>query len=256
MKANKVLYITTEMIPYVSENPLSVKGRFLPQQIQELGHEIRTFSPNWGNINERRNQLHEVIRLSGMNIIIDDTDHPLLIKVASLQEARMQIYFIDNDEYFSRRGVLADETGQEYTDNGERAVFYARGVLETMKKLRWIPDVIHCHGWAAAIAPLLIKRAYQDEPSFCDSKVVQRSIPFKDITSKDIADMCTGNCTYEELAKIAIKFSDGVVFESKRMPTEITSYAKSLGRPILTYQGDEGYAEAYSAFYDSLIPEE
>ena len=272
MKANKVLYITTEMIPYVSENPLSVKGRFLPQQIQELGHEIRTFSPNWGNINERRNQLHEVIRLSGMNIIIDDTDHPLLIKVASLQEARMQIYFIDNDEYFSRRGVLADETGQEYTDNGERAVFYARGVLETMKKLRWIPDVIHCHGWAAAIAPLLIKRAYQDEPSFCDSKVVvsvsasefktdmgatfQRSIPFKDITSKDIADVCTGNCTYEELAKIAIKFSDGVVFESKRMPTEITSYAKSLGRPILTYQGDEGYAEAYSAFYDSLITEE
>ena len=137
MKANKVLYITTEMTPYVADNPLSLKGRFLPQQIQELGHEIRTFSPNWGNINERRNQLHEVIRLSGMNIIIDDTDHPLLIKVASLQEARMQIYFIDNDEYFSRKGVLADESGKEYTDNGERAVFYARGVLETMKKLNF-----------------------------------------------------------------------------------------------------------------------
>lgn len=270
MKANKVLYITTEMTPYVPDNPLSIKGRYLPQQIQELGHEIRTFSPNWGNINERRNQLHEVIRLSGMNLIIDDTDHPLIIKVASLQEARMQIYFIDNDEYFTRKGIVADEAGNEYRDNGERAIFYARGVLETMKKLRWVPDIIHCHGWASAIAPLLIKRAYQDEPSFCDSKVVisvsasefktdmgdtfQRSIPFKDITTKDIADICTGNCTYTELAKIAIKFSDGVVLESKRIPNEITSYAKSLGRPILTYQGEEGYTEAYSKFYDSLMP--
>ena len=270
MKAKKVLFITTEMIPYVAESPLSVKGQQLPQLIQEMGYEIRTFSPNWGIINERRNQLHEVIRLSGMNIIIDDTDHPLLIKVASLQNARMQIYFIDNDDYFTRKGIIADETGEEYHDNGERAIFYVRGVLETMKKLRWIPDIIHCHGWAAALAPLLIKRAYQDEPSFCDSKVVisisasefktdlgdsfQRSIPFKGISAKDISDVCTGNCTYPELAKIAIKFADGVVLESKRTPSEITTYAKSLGKPILTYQGEENYAEAYSQFYDSLMP--
>lgn len=257
------------MIPYVAESPLSIKGQQLPQLIQEMGHEIRTFSPNWGIINERRNQLHEVIRLSGMNIIIDDTDHPLLIKVASLQNARMQIYFIDNDDYFTRKGIVADETGKEYHDNGERSIFYVRGVLETMKKLRWIPDIIHCQGWASAIAPLLIKRAYQDEPSFCDSKVVvsvsasefktdlgdsfQRSVPFRDITTKDISDVCTGNCTYTELAKIAIKFADGVVFESKRMPSEITTYAKTLGKPTLAYQGEENYAEAYSAFYDSLM---
>jgi starch synthase len=269
MKANKVLFITTEMIPYVAESPLSIKGQQLPQLIQEMGHEIRTFSPNWGIINERRNQLHEVIRLSGMNIIIDDTDHPLLIKVASLQNARMQIYFIDNDDYFTRKGIVADETGKEYHDNGERSIFYVRGVLETMKKLRWIPDIIHCQGWASAIAPLLIKRAYQDEPSFCDSKVVvsvsasefktdlgdsfQRSVPFRDITTKDISDVCTGNCTYTELAKIAIKFADGVVFESKRMPSEITTYAKTLGKPTLAYQGEENYAEAYSDFYDSLM---
>ena len=269
MKANKVLFITTEMITYVAESPLSIKGQQLPQLIQEMGHEIRTFSPNWGIINERRNQLHEVIRLSGMNIIIDDTDHPLLIKVASLQNARMQIYFIDNDDYFTRKGIVADETGKEYHDNGERSIFYVRGVLETMKKLRWIPDIIHCQGWASAIAPLLIKRAYQDEPSFCDSKVVvsvsasefktdlgdsfQRSVPFRDITTKDISDVCTGNCTYTELAKIAIKFADGVVFESKRMPSEITTYAKTLGKPTLAYQGEENYAEAYSDFYDSLM---
>jgi len=271
MKANKVLFITTELTPYVPESPLAVKGCSLPQGIQELGHEIRTFSPNWGIINERRNQLHEVIRLSGMNIIIDDTDHPLIIKVASLPSAHMQIYFIDNEDFFKQRGILTNNNGEEYTDNGERAVFYARGVLETVKKLRWVPDVIHCHGWASAIAPLLIKKAYQDEPSFCDAKVVfsasagefktdlgenfLSSIPFRKITVKDIADVCHDNCNYNDLAKIAIKFSDGVVFESKRMPKEISDYAKSLGKPILTYQGNTEFASSYSQFYDKLLSE-
>ena len=145
-KANKVLFITQEITPYVSESEMANIGRNLPQAIQEKGREIRTFMPKWGNINERRNQLHEVIRLSGMNLIIDDTDHPLIIKVASIQSARMQVYFIDNDDYFQNRMQTADENGVEYDDNDSRAVFYARGVLETVKKLRWCPDVIHCHG--------------------------------------------------------------------------------------------------------------
>ena len=159
-KANKVLFITQEITPYVSESEMANIGRNLPQAIQEKGREIRTFMPKWGNINERRNQLHEVIRLSGMNLIIDDTDHPLIIKVASIQSARMQVYFIDNDDYFQNRMQTADENGVEYDDNDSRAICYARGVLETVKKLRWCPDVIHCHVWMTALAPLYIKIAY------------------------------------------------------------------------------------------------
>ena len=172
MKAKKVLFITQEITPYVPESPMSVVGRRLPQKTQEKGREIRTFMPKWGNINERRNQLHEVIRLSGMNLIIDDTDHPLIIKVASIQAARMQVYFIDNDDYFQQRMMAADEEGNEYTDNDQRAIFYARGVLETVKKLRWCPDIIHCHGWMTALIPIYIKTAYREEPWFLDSLVV------------------------------------------------------------------------------------
>ena len=144
MKAKKILFITQEMTPYVPDSELAAMGRELPQEIQEIGREIRTFMPKWGNINERRNQLHEVIRLSGMNLIIDDTDHPLIIKVASIQAARKHVEFIDNDDYFLKRLMALDENGNEYEDNSERAIFYARGVLETVKKLRWAPDGIHC----------------------------------------------------------------------------------------------------------------
>ena len=136
-------------------------GRFLPQAIQEKGREIRTFMPKWGNVNERRNQLHEVIRLSGMNLIIDDTDHPLIIKVASIQAARMQFTSLTMTTISSNRQMVADENGVEYKDNDERAIFYARGVLETVKKLRWCPDIIHCQGWMSAFVPLYIKKAYQ-----------------------------------------------------------------------------------------------
>ena len=170
--AKKVLFVTQEITPYVPETAMSLVGRYLPQAVQEDSHEIRTFMPRWGNINERRNQLHEVIRLSGMNLIIDDTDHPLIIKVASIQAARMQVYFIDNDDYFTKRLMGFDEDGKEYEDNGERAVFYARGVLETVQKLRWCPEVVHCHGWVSAFAPIYIKKTFCDEPSFSESKIV------------------------------------------------------------------------------------
>ena len=163
-KAKKILFITQEITPYVPDSPLSRVGREIAEATQTRNREIRTFMPKWGNINERRNQLHEVIRLSGMNLIIDDTDHTLVIKVASIPSTRMQVYFIDNDDYFSKRNMAKDEKGQEYSDNTERAVFYARGVLETVKKLRWIPEVIHCQGWMSSIIPLYIKTAYSEEP--------------------------------------------------------------------------------------------
>lgn len=269
MKAKKVLFITTEIAPFVTENEHSLKGRILPQSIQEHGHEIRTFSPKWGNINERRNQLHEVIRLSGMNLIIDDTDHPLIIKVASLPSARMQIYFIDNDDYFTKRGILTDKDGKEYSDNGERAIFYARGVLETVKKLRWTPDVIHCYGWAAALAPLYIKKAYNDEPSFRDTKVVievspkefeqdlgtenAKFVEYKDVHYSDIKDICEQAYGHAELVKIGIKFSDGVIIENSEVDPSVIEYAKSLNRPVLEPVDRENFKEAYSEFYESLF---
>ena len=170
--AKKILFINQEIVPYVPDSELALMGKAVPQAIQENGHEIRTFMPKWGNINERRGQLHEVIRLSGMNLIIDDTDHPLIIKVATIVQTRVQVYFIDNDDYFSKRQMIQNEEGNDYADNGERAIFFARGVLETVKKLRWVPDIIHVQGWMGAVVPLYIKTAYNEEPSFANTKVV------------------------------------------------------------------------------------
>ena len=266
-KANKVLFITQEITPYVSESEMSLVGRNLPQAIQEKGREIRTFMPKWGNINEGRNQLHEVIRLSGMNLIIDDTDHPLIIKVASIQSARMQVYFIDNDDYFQNRLQVVDENGVEYEDNDARAIFYARGVLETVKKLRWCPDVIHCHGWMTALAPLYIKKAYKDEPSFRDAKVVfslydndfkepfhpdfASKLLLKGISKKDVADL-KEPVDYTALCKLAVDYSDGVIQQSEHVNEEVIAYARQIGKPVLGYQSPEIFADACNDFYDQV----
>ena len=172
MKKYKILYVSQEITPYLPENEMSEVGRYLPQLMQEEGCKIRTFMPRYGVVNERRNQLHEVIRLSGMNLIIDDTDHPLIIKVASIQAARMQVYFIDNEEYFHRRSVLTNKKGNDFKDNDERAIFFARGVLETVKKLRWSPDIVHCIGWFSGLLPIYLKNNYLDDPLFMNSKVI------------------------------------------------------------------------------------
>ena len=168
----KVLFINQEITPYVPDTEMSLMGNLMPQKMQDAGYEIRTFMPKWGTINERRGQLHEVIRLSGMNLIIDDMDHPLIIKVATIPQTRIQVYFIDNEDYFQKRKMTADENGNDYADNGERAIFFARGVLETVKKLRWVPDIIHCQGWMSAVIPFYVKTAYHEEPSFANTKVV------------------------------------------------------------------------------------
>ena len=172
MKKVRVLFISQEITPYLPETEMSKIGRYLPQGIQEKGREIRTFMPKYGCVNERRNQLHEVIRLSGMNLIINDTDHPLIIKVASIQSVRMQVYFIDNEDYFQRKFVLTDEKGKYFDDNDERTIFFTRGVLETVRKLRWSPDIVHCHGWITALIPLYLKKAYSDDPLYSNSKVI------------------------------------------------------------------------------------
>ncbi len=264
----KVLFITQEMTPYVPESKVAQDGRALPQAMHEKGCEVRTFMPRWGCINERRNQLHEVIRLSGMNIIIDDTDHPLIIKVASLPAAHIQVYFIDNDDYFHKRGLLAAEDGTEYADNTERAVFYARGVLETVKKLRWVPDVIYCQGWISAVAPFYIKTAYRDEPPFAEAKVVSsvyggvpdaklnsrlaECLAFRDADAKALeaagVDLTQPDC----LARLGMAFSDGVILAGEDTTDALRSYAESLGKPLFDATAADDAAEGIKTFFESL----
>ncbi len=263
----KILFINQEITPYVPKTHIADMGRDLPFKMQEAGFEIRTFMPKWGNINERRGQLHEVIRLSGMNIIIDDTDHPLIIKVASIPQTRLQVYFIDNDDFFMKRQMAVDENGKEYSDNGERAIFFARGVLETAKKLRWVPDVIHCQGWMGAIVPLYIKEVYHNEPAFAHTKVVtslfnqkldslseanfKDCLEFKDVNAKVLTEY-KDTFDFAELEKLAIDFSDAVIEAEPGVDSFLTDYAKSKGIPFVPYSDDDETAK-YKSLYDNLI---
>jgi starch synthase len=267
MEKKKVLFISSEITPYLPETEMSKKSRFLPQGIQERGKEIRTFMPRYGCVNERRNQLHEVIRLSGMNLIIDDTDHPLIIKVASIQSARMQVYFIDNEDYFQRKHVLKDPKGNEFADNDERAIFYARGVLETVIKLRWAPDLIHCSGWLTSLVPLYIKKAYNDDPLFVNSKVVysvyhddfkksldatfRNKLKMNNIEDEDTE--IVDDPSYVNVSKMAIQFSDAVIQGSPKINPEISEFIQSSGKLFLDYQSEHTYIDAYNDFYDKVL---
>ncbi len=266
--AAKILYVTQEIFPYVPESEIATLSRELPQAIQEKGREIRTFMPRYGCINERRNQLHEVIRLSGMNLIIDDTDHQLIIKVASIQAARMQVYFIDNEEYFKRKALVSDENGVEFTDNDDRAVFFARGVLETVKKLRWTPDIIHCHGWMAAALPVLAKKAYKEDPFFANAKIVYslydnpyqqvfsnrivEKIKMDGITNEDLS-LVAGGGSFVDLNKLAIEYSDAVIEASATVNPELVAYAKQSQKMLLPYQDPQNYVSSYNDFYDQVL---
>ena len=270
MAKKKILFINQEIAPYVPDTNMSLMGRDLSQAIQEMGHEIRTFMPKWGNINERRGQLHEVIRLSGMNLIIDDTDHPLIIKVASIPTAKIQVYFIDNDDYFNKRLMGKDDKGEDYADNGERALFYARGVLETVKKLRWIPKIIHCQGWMSAAVPLYIKTAYHDEPSYANTKVItslfpkgldknldanfKRCVEFRDATA-EVLSPYADIFDYDELCKLAIDFSDGVIQADPDVNPALLDYANEKNVPLLKYDKDN-FAQACEDFYNVIAPDE
>lgn len=267
MKKANVLFVSQEITPYLKETPLSNIGRYLPQGIQERGKEIRTFMPRYGSINERRNQLHEVIRLSGMNLIIDDADHPLIIKVASIQSARMQIYFIDNEDYFHRKSIIRDKTNRFFDDNDERAIFFSRGVLETVKKLGWAPDLIHCHGWMSSIIPLYVKTAFRENPLFSEAKVVYsvyndgfseklsptfgRKIKLEGVSDKDLKYYSQGD--YVSITRAAIEMSDAVIIGSPEINPDIASYLNSCGKPVLEYQDEAHYIDAYDAFYNSLL---
>lgn len=268
--AKRVLFVNSEIYPYLPQTKIAGIGRYLPQGIQEKKKEIRSFMPRYGCINERKNQLHEVIRLSGMNIIVNDVDRPLVIKVASVSSARMQVYFIDNEDYFHRKQVSFDDKGQFFKDNDERAIFFARGVLETVKKLRWAPDIIHCHGWISHILPLYLKKAYIDDPIFSSSKVVlslydeaygetfsegfREMLRFGNITDEDTALLEEPNGI--NLAKLAARYSDGVILGDEGIPSEVVDFCKGENLPLLPFDAQAlesgSYIDAYNNFYDSL----
>ncbi len=269
MKAKKVLFISQEMLPYTDATQMAYINRNLPQAIQTEGCETRIFMPRWGVINERRNQLHEVIRLSGINIIINESDHPLVIKVASVPQSRMQVYFIDNDDFFKGRGLLTDEQGAEYPDNLQRAVFFARGVIETVNKLFWVPDLIVCQGWAASLAPVLMKTAYRDEPAYMRSKVVfqldavrpklppqadfEACLAHRGLDFDEIRDRGVDLSSPDAPIRLALSYSDAVVQAVGGAMTDLVAEAEQAGKPVLRIKDIKKLRETYTTFFDKIL---
>ncbi len=268
MASRKILYVCQEIMPYLPESELSGLSRRLAQAMQERGNEIRTFMPRYGCINERRNQLHEVIRLSGMNLIIDDNDHQLIIKVASIPSARIQIYFIDNDDYFARKAVLLDADGKAFADNDERAIFFARGVLETVRKLNWAPTVVHCMGWMSAVVPIYLKKVFNDDPLFRDVKIVvtladdrfdepldaqfAEKIANEGVKDEKLSILSTPS--YENLYRFVIDYADGITVASPKASPKLVEYARQSGKPVLEYRepDEEDFFDNYNRFYEEL----
>ena len=269
MAKNRILYVCQEIVPYLPASDMATLCRTLAQAMQERGNEIRTFMPRYGCINEYRNQLHEVIRLSGMNLIINDNDHQLIIKVASIPSARVQIYFIDNDDCFSRKAVMTDEEGKPFEDNDERAIFFARGVLETVKKLRWEPTIVHCHGWFSSIVPIYLREVFSDDPIFKDVKIVASiygegyegelsSEMSKKIVNEGVDIKKLKNIeqpSYQNLMKLVIDYADGIVVETPTLDAEIADYLAASGKKVLEYQDKTTteYLDNYQKFYDELL---
>ena len=270
MKDKRVLYVSSEVIPYLPETEISSMSFEAPKMVNNNGGQIRIFMPRYGNINERRHQLHEVIRLSGMNLVINDLDMPLIIKVASIPKERMQVYFIDNEDYFKRKATFADEEGNFFQDNDERAIFFAKGVIETVKKLNWSPDIIHVHGWLASFLPLYLRNYYGNEPLFENSKIVtsvynqgfngtlnaevSNKIKFDAIDDQALTHL--DNPTFENVMKIAINNSDAVIIGSEDISKELETYIEGLDKPVLAFQQMEDMEREYLEFYQTKVLEQ
>lgn len=269
MENLKILYISQEITPFLPESPISNKTRRLPQYMNEKGHEIRVFMPRFGVINERRHQLHEVIRLSGMNLVINDSDHPLIIKVASIPQVRMQVYFIDNEEYFKRKAVFKDEEDNYFEDNDERSLFFCKGVLETVKKLGWKPDIIHCHGWMSSMVPVLVKKMFNEDPHFENSRLIYSA--YKDEIQEQFDNELIEKFAYDEIAnehvevirdaslinlqKLALQYADAVIVGDAEIDDAFAKAIADTDIPKLDYKGEEGYEAAYEEFYKMVFEE-
>ncbi|MCE2613383.1 glycogen/starch synthase [Flavobacteriaceae bacterium D16] len=267
MNGKKILFVSSELVPYLPENEVSLMSYEAPRMVNSSGGQIRIFMPRYGNINERRHQLHEVIRLSGMNLVINDLDMPLIIKVASIPRERIQVYFIDNEEYFKRKATFTDAEGNLFPDNDERAIFFAKGVVETVKKLNWSPDIIHVHGWMASLLPLYLRKFYSDEPIFADSKIVtsiygrgfegeldasmQSKIAYDGIDAESLATL--EKASYNNLLKVAVDYSDAVILASEEIPEEVMAHVEKLQIPTLPYVSIQEFEEAYTQFYTTEV---
>lgn len=267
MKNRKILYVSSEVVPYLPENEISSMSFEIPKMVNKQGGQIRIFMPKYGNINERRHQLHEVIRLSGLNLVVNDLDMPLIIKVASIPKERIQVYFIDNEEYFNRKATFKDSSDKLFDDNDERCIFFAKGVLETIKRLNWSPDIIHVHGWMSALLPIYLKEIFKNEPIFQKSKIVTslyanefeknlnkdmiNKVLFDEIDQKSISDL--KDPTYENLIRIAIDYSDGIIIGSENVSSKTKEYLKSYKNPILDFQPKDSFSESYTEFYNNLF---
>ncbi len=267
MKEKRILYVSSEVIPYLPETEISSMSFEAPRMVNNQGGQIRIFMPRFGNINERRHQLHEVIRLSGMNLVINDLDMPLIIKVASIPKERMQVYFIDNEDYFKRKATLTDEEGNLFPDNDERAIFFAKGVIETVKKLNWSPDIIHVNGWLSSLLPLYLRNYYGNEPLFKDAKIVTsvynqdfEGTLDKDLYKKVLFDGLENEQvkhlkkpTYVNIMKTAVDNSDAAVIAGDNIPEELKKYLSKLDKPVLEYKNKEEFAQAYQDFYMNQV---
>lgn len=267
MKDKRVLYVSSEVMPYLPETEISSASFGAAKAVKDNKGEIRIFMPRYGVINERRHQLHEVIRLSGMNLVIDDMDMPLIIKVASIPRERMQVYFIDNEDYFKRRATYSDKDDKLFEDNDERAIFFAKGVIETIKKLNWGPDIIHVHGWLASLLPLYIKEYYKNEPLFENSKIVTSlyntgyegtletklvdKLKFDQIADDKIEALKEPN--YINLMKSAIENSDAVILGSEELEEDVKALVEDLDKPVLEYANQEELSKAYLEFYNGKV---
>ena len=271
MSKKKVLIVTQEMHPYTDVSEIAEITRQLPQYIQENGMEIRVLMPRFGAINERRHRLHEVVRLSGMNIIVDDDDFPLIIKVASLQEAKMQVYFLDNEDFFKRRGLFSDDKGKPFEDNTDRTVFFCKGVLETVRKFGWAPDIIHCHGWMTSLIPMYLKTAYSNEPIFQRAKVIYSVYSESQEDNFDKEDFflkaginsiaASDIKAYEKangvsLHEGAMAYSDGVLMGSADVAPHVQQKLDGLDKPVLSYNREGEFFAEYMDFYNALMAEE
>ena len=270
MEKKKVLIVTQEMKPYTALSEISEIARKLPQYVQDQGMEIRVLMPRYGTINERRHRLHEVVRLSGMNIIVDDDDYPLIIKVASLPGARMQVYFLDNEEFFKRKSVFEDADGNSFEDNPDRMVFFCKGVIETVKKFGWPPDIVHCHGWMTSLIPLYLKKAYSNEALFKNSKVIYSvyNDTLDGIDEKGFTDKASINNLessdldlFKEdgnivLHKGACQYADGLIIGSPDLTPVTQKAVDNTDKLTLEYKGEEDYLASYFDFYQSLLEQE
>lgn len=268
MSAKKrILFIANEMSPYLELTEFSELVNKLAIKANDTGYEVRCIMPRFGSINERRHRLHEVVRLSGINVNIDNDDMPLQIKVASLPSARLQVYFLDNEELFKRKFVFHDEEDKWFDDNDLRTVFFCRGALETVKKFGWPPDVVHCSGWMTGLIPAYLKTIYKKEPVFAHSKIVytigqstfkeklgsdfiRKALIHDSLKEKDLEPFKEANNL--AMFRGGATYADAITFGAEKVDKKLlTEFTKVKGKKTLLYNEESDLTD-YLQLYNDL----